>query len=96
MGVLWNTWRSKQSILKEINPGYSLEGLKLKLKLRYFGYLMRRADSWEKTLMLGKIEGGRRRGNRGQDGWHHRLIRHESEQTPGDGEGQGSLVCCSP
>ena len=54
--------RSNQSILKEINPEYSLEGLRLKLKLQYFGHLMRRADSVEKTLMLGKIEGGRRRG----------------------------------
>ena len=56
------TWRSNQAILKEISPGCSLEGLMLKLKLQYFGYLMRRADSFEKTLMLGKIEGGRRRG----------------------------------
>ena len=55
-------WRSNQSILKEISPGCSLEGLMLKLKLQYFGHLMRRADSFEKTLMLGKIEGGRRRG----------------------------------
>ena len=55
-------WRSNQSILKEINPEYSLEGLRLKLKLQYFGHLMRRADLLEKTLMLGKIEGGRRRG----------------------------------
>ena len=54
--------RSSQSILKEISPGYSLEGLMLKLKLQYFGYLMRRTDSLEKTVMLGKIEGGRRRG----------------------------------
>ena len=54
--------RSNQSILKEISPGYSLEGLMLKPKLQYFGHLMRRADSFEKTLMLGKIEGGRRRG----------------------------------
>ena len=54
--------RSNQSILKEISPEYSLEGLMLKLKLQYFGHLMRRADSFEKTLMLGKIEGGRRRG----------------------------------
>ena len=54
--------RSKQSILKEINPEYSLEGLMLKLKLRYFGHLMQRTDSLEKTLMLGKIEGRRRRG----------------------------------
>ena len=56
--------KSNQSILKEINPEYSLEGQVLKLKLQYFGHLMQRADSLEKTLMLGKIEGGRRRGNR--------------------------------
>jgi len=58
----WNARRSNQSILKEISPEYSLEGLMLKLKLQYFGYLMRRADSLEKTLMLGKIEGGKRGG----------------------------------
>ena len=61
MRVPWTARRFNQSILKEINPGYSLEGL-LKLKLHYFGHLMRRADSFEKTLMLGKIEGRRRRG----------------------------------
>ena len=60
--VPWTARRSNQSILKEINPGCSLEGLMLKLKLQYFGHLMRRADSFEKTLMLGKIEGRRRRG----------------------------------
>ena len=60
--VPWIARRSNQSILKEINPGCSLEGLTLKLKLQYFGHLMRRADSLEKTLMLGKIEGRRRRG----------------------------------
>ena len=60
--VPWTARRSNQSILKEINPEYSLEGLMLKLKLQYFGHLMRRTDSLEKTLMLGKIEGGRRRG----------------------------------
>ena len=59
---LWTARRSNQSILKEIRPEYSLEGLMLKLKLQYFGHLMRRTDSFEKTLMLGKIEGGRRRG----------------------------------
>ena len=58
----WTARRSNQSILKEISPEYSLEGLTLKLKLQYFGHLMRRADSLEKTLMLGKIEGRRRRG----------------------------------
>ena len=62
MRVLWTARRSSQSTLKEISPEYSLEGLMLKLKLQYFGHLMRRADSFEKTLMLGKIEGGRRRG----------------------------------
>ena len=60
--VPWTARRSNQSILKEISPEYSLEGLMLKRKLRYFGHLMRRTNSWEKTLMLGKIEGGRRRG----------------------------------
>ena len=60
--VPWTARRSKQSILKETSPGYSLEGLMLKLKLQYFGHLMGRADSLEKTLMLGKIEGGSRRG----------------------------------
>ena len=62
MRVPWISRRSKQSILKEISPEYSSEGLMLKLKLQYFGHLMRRADSFEKTLMLGKIEGRRRRG----------------------------------
>ena len=62
MRVTWTAKRSNQSILKELNPEYSLEGLMLKLKLQYFGPLMRRADSLEKTLMLGKMEGGRRRG----------------------------------
>ena len=69
----WNARRSNQSILKEISPEYSLEGLMLKLKLQYLGYLMRRADSLEKTLMLGKIEGRRRRGatEDGMVGWQH-------------------------
>ena len=62
MRVPWTARRSNQSILKEISPEYSLEGLMLKLKLQYFGHLMRRADSFEKTLMLGKIEGRKRRG----------------------------------
>ena len=61
MRVLWTARRSKQSIPKEINPEYSLEGLMLKLKLQYFGHLMRRAESFQKTLMLGKIKGRRRR-----------------------------------
>ena len=67
--VPWTARRPNQSILKEISPGCSLEGLMLKLKLQYFGHLMRRADSFEKTLMVGKIEGGKRRGHRGWDGW---------------------------
>ena len=68
MRVPWTTRRSNQFILKEINPEYSLEGLVLKLKLQYFGHLMQRTDSFEKTLMLGKNEGGRRRG-RQMLGW---------------------------
>ena len=92
MRVPWTARRSKQSILKEINPEYSLEGLMLKPKFQYFGHLMRRADSLEKTLMLGKIEGTENE----MVGWHHQLNGLEFEQTPGDGEGQGILVCCSP
>ena len=65
----WTGRRSNQSILMEISPEYSLEGLMLKLKLQYFSHLMQRTDSFEKTLMLGKIEGGRTRGDRGWDGW---------------------------
>ena len=67
--VPWNARRSNQSTLKEISPEYSLEGLTLKLKLQYFGHMMWRTDSWEKTLMLGKTEGRRRRGRWGWDGW---------------------------
>ena len=62
MRIPWTASKSNQSILKEISPEYSLEGLMLKLKLQYFGHLMRRTDSFEMTLMLGKVEGGRRRG----------------------------------
>ena len=70
--IPWTARRFNQSILKEISPGCSLEGLMLKLKLQYFGYLMRRSDSLEKTLMLGKIEGERRRGRQHEMvGWHH-------------------------
>ena len=67
--VPWTARRSNQSILKEISPGTSLEGMMLKLKLQYFGHLMQRADSLEKTLMLGRIEGRRRRGQQRMDGW---------------------------
>ena len=89
--------RSNQSILKEIRPEYSLEGLMLKLKLQYFGHLTQRTDSLEKTLMLGKIEGRRRRGRQDEMvGWHHRLNGREFELARGAGDGQGSLACCSP
>ena len=74
MKVPWTAKRSNQSILKEIRPEYSLEGLMLKLKLQYFGHLMRRTKTLEKTLMLGKIEGRRIRGYRGLKEmveWHH-------------------------
>ena len=98
MRVPWTARRSNQSILKEISPEYSSEGLMLKLKLQYVGYLMRRTDSFEKTLMLGRIDGRRRRGGEEDEivGWHHRLNGHEFEQTLGVGDGQGSLACCSP
>ena len=89
MRVPWTARRSNQSILKEINPEYSLEGLMLELKLQYFGHLM------EETLMLGKIE-GRRRGQSEDEivGWHHRLNGHEFEKAAGVGDGQGGLACC--
>ena len=75
--VPWTARRSNQSILKEISPGISLEGMMLKLKLQYFGHLMRRVDSLEKTVMLGGIGGRRRRDE--MAGWHHRLDGRESE-----------------
>ena len=92
--VPWTARRSNQSILNEISPGCSLVGLMLKLKLQYFGYLMRRADSFEKTLTLGKIEGRRRRGLQRMVGWHHQLNEHGFGWTPGFGDGQGGLACC--
>ena len=96
--VSWTARRSNQSILKEISPEYSLEGLMLKLKLQYFGHLMQRTDSFEKTLMLGKIEAWRRRG------WQRmRWLDAITDSTDmslsklgGVGDGQGGLVCCSP
>ena len=96
--IPWTARRSNQSILKEINHKYSLEGLMLKLKLQYFGHLMWRTDSLGKTLMLGNTEGRRRRGCQRLRWleWHHQLDGHEFEQAPGVGDGQGSLACCSP
>ena len=78
--VPWTARRSNQSILKVISPGCSLEGMMLTLKLQYFGHLMRRVDSLEKTLMLGGIRGRRRRGRQDEmAGWHHQLDGHEFE-----------------
>ena len=94
--ILWTARRSNKSILKEINLEYSLEGLML--KLQYFGHLMWRTNLLEMTLMLGKVEGRRRRGVTENEmvGWHHRLNGHKFEQTLGDSEEQGSLECWSP
>ena len=95
--VPWTTRRSNQSILKEISPKCSLAGLILKLKLQYFGHLMWRTDSLEKTLMLGKTEGRRRRG-RQRMRWLDGITSStyiEFEQAPGVGDVPGSLVCCS-
>ena len=94
--VPWTARRSNQSILKELNPEYSLEELILKLKLQYFSHLMQRADSLEKSLVLGKIEAGDGETEDEMAGWHHQLNEYELEQIPGDSEGQESLVCCSP
>ena len=93
--VPWTARISSQFILKEISPDYSLEGLMLKLKLQYFGHLMQTADSLEKTLMLGKIEGRRRRGQQRMR-WLDDINGHEFEQTAEDTESQGSLACFSP
>ena len=95
--VSWTARRSNQSTLKEISSDYSLEGLMLKLKLQCFNHLMQRTDSFEKTLMLGRIEDRRR-------GWQRmrcldditNLIKNEFAQAPGVGDGQWSLACCSP
>ena len=93
--VPWPARRLNQSILREIKLAYSLEGLKLKLKLHYSDHLIRTDDSLENSLMLGKIEG--RRGCQKMR-WmgYHQCNEHELGQTLGDGEGQGGLVCCSP
>ena len=98
MRVPWTARRSNQSIQREISPEYSLEGLMLKLKLQYFGHLMPRADSFEKTLMLQKIEGRRRRGQQRMrllDGITDSMDKSLSK-LPGVGDGQGGLACCSP
>ena len=97
MRVPWSARRYNQFILKKISPDYSLEGLMLKLKLQYFGHLMRRVNLLEKTMMLGKIEGRKRRGRqrmRWLDGITEWM--DESEQGPEVGDGQGSLACCCP
>ena len=94
--VPWTARRSNQSILKEISPGCSLEGLMLKLKLQYFGHLMWRTDSFEKTLMLGKIEGRRRRG-RQRMRWLDDItdsMDMDLGGSRGAGDGQGGLACC--
>ena len=95
--VPWTARRSNQSILKEISPEYSLEGLMLKLQLQYFGHLMRRTDSLEETL-IGKDWRQEEKGTTEDEmvGWHHGLDGHEFEQSPGDGEAQGSWSCYSP
>ena len=97
MRVPWTARRSNQSILKEISPEYSMKGLMLKLKLQYSGHLMQTTDSLEKTLMLAKVEGRRRRG-RQRMRWLNGItdsMEHEFEQALGVGDGQGSLACCS-
>ena len=92
--VPWTARRSNQYILKEISPGCSLEGLLLKLKLQYFGHLMWKTDSCEKTVMLGRIEGRRRRGWQRMR-WHHG-VSDGFGWTLGVVDGQRGLVCCSP
>ena len=98
MRVPWTARRSNQSILKGISPGCSLERLMLKLKLQYFGHLMRRVDSLEKNSDAGRDWGQEEKGNTEDEmvGWHHRLNGHEFEQALGVGDGQGNLACCSP
>ena len=95
--VPWTARRSNQSILKEISPGCSLEGMMLKLKLQYFGHLMWRVGSLEKTLMLGGIGGQKKKGTTEDEmaGWHHQLDGQEFGWTLGVGDGQGGLACCN-
>ena len=94
--VHWTARRSNQSILKEISSGCSLEGLMLKLKLQYFGHLMWRADSFEKTLMLGKMEGKEEKGTTEDEmvGWHHRFSGHGFGWTLAVCDGQAGQACC--
>ena len=96
--VPWTARRSNQSILREVSPECSLEGLMLKLRLQYFGQLMQRTDSFEKTLMLGKIWRQEEKKVKEDEmvGWHHRLNGLEFEQALGVGDGQRSLACCIP
>ena len=96
--ILWTARRSNQSIFREINLEYLLEGLMLKLKLQCFGHLMRTDDSLEKSLILGKIEGRRRRGHqRGEMiGLHHQCNGHRLGLTSRNGKGQRGMACCSP
>ena len=98
MRVPWTARRSNQSILKEISPECSLEGLMLKLKLQYFGHLIQRIDSLEKTLMLGEDCRQEEKWMTEDEmaGWHHQLNGHEFEQALGVVDGQGGLACCSP
>ena len=96
--VPWTARRSKQSILKEISPEYSLEEMMLKLKLQFFGHLVWRTDLLKKDLDAGKDWRQEEKGMTEDEmvGWHHRLDGHEFEQAPGVGDGQGGLACCSP
>ena len=91
--VPWTARRSNQSIIKEISPEYSLEGVMLKLKFQFFGYLMQRADSLGKTRCWDRLKGMT---EDEMAGWHHQLNGHEFEQASRVGDGQGRLMCCSP
>ena len=94
--VPWTAKRFNQSILKEISPGCSLEGMMLKLKLQYFGHLVQRVDSLEKDFDAGRDWGQEEKGMTEDEtaGWHHRLDGREFGRTLGDGDGQGGLACC--
>ena len=98
--VPWTARRSNQSILKEVSPGCSLEGLMLKLKLQYFGHLMRSLTHWKRFWCWEELGAGGEGNDRGWDGWmasltrHHWLDGREFEWTPGVGDGQGGLACC--